>query len=82
MELYNLNKDPGENRNLADEERDILDKLELQMQRWLETKLKKRPDPVRLMANTGLPPLKWVERAGRQFEAGATYEELRKRMGY
>jgi len=79
-ELFNLKRDPGETRNLADEETDIRDELELRMARWVEARLKKRPDPLRLIASIGLPCLKFVENAREQMKTAAptAYEEWRR----
>ena len=82
-ELYNLEKDPGETKNLAVEEEDITKDLEVKMARWLEKELGNRPDPLRLIATAGLPPKEWVKRAAEEFiKEGGTYEEIRMKMGF
>ena len=84
IELFNLKKDSEENHNLVKEEEDIVNHLELQMNRWLESNLGGRPDPLRLASSRGLPPKTWVKNAAKMFteENQATYEEWRKNMGY
>ena len=84
IELYNIVKDPGEENNLAEEERDLTDQLDLKMQRWLEENLDGKPDPLRLISSVGLPPVRWVEREREKFKVRtkASYEEWRKKMGY
>ncbi len=84
IELFNLKNDSEEKNNLAEEETDRVDRLDLQMNRWLEENLKGRPDPLRLISSAGLPPLKWVKKVGEAFaeKTEATYEEWRKKMGY
>lgn len=51
IELYNLNEDPGEVNNLANEDKDMVQKLEFRMARWVEKNLGRKPDPLRLRAN-------------------------------
>ena len=83
VELYNLNNDPGENENLALEERDIVDELDLKMLRWLEKELNGKPDPLRLIVSAGLPSREWVKHAAEEFvKGGGTYEEIRMKMGF
>ena len=83
-ELFNLKNDPKEKHNLADEEKDLADHLELKMNKWLEENLNGKPDPLRLISSAGLPPMKWIKEAGEAFteKSEATYEEWRKMMGY
>lgn len=83
LELYNLTKDPGETKNLASEEEDIVRELELRMTRWLEKELNGKPDPLRLIAAVGLPPKEWVRRATEEYiKGGGIYEEIRMKMGF
>jgi len=79
-ELYNLNRDTGETRNLADDENDIRDELELKMVRWLDMKLRNRLDPLRLIASIGLPSKRSVESAHELMKTKApiAYEEWRR----
>jgi len=65
IELYNLRKDPMETENLAENERDLLDSMELEMTRWLDYQLHGSVDPVRLIVKKGVPALRWVENAYR-----------------
>jgi arylsulfatase A-like enzyme len=48
VELYNLISDPGENRNLADEEPQVVQWLKDRMIRWVENRLSEtgKPDPI------------------------------------
>jgi len=83
VELYNLEKDPEETRNLVLEEEEIVKDLELRMTRWLEKELDNRPDPLRLISGVGLPPKEWVRHAAEEFiKEGGTYEEIRMKMGF
>ncbi len=61
IELFNLKEDPEEKINLYEREKDIRDGLELRLSRWLDDKLKNRPDPIRVQAEKGLPAKRWVE---------------------
>lgn len=61
IELFNLKKDPEEKVNLCDEEKAVRDELELRLSRWLDNKLKNKPDPIRIQTEKGLPAKKWVE---------------------
>lgn len=54
VELYDIQKDPSEETNLADKEADARGELELQYYRWLEEKLGNRPDPLRVEAARGM----------------------------
>ena len=46
IELFNLGLDPLEKKNIADEEPETVDRLELQMTKWLDIELRGRADPV------------------------------------
>lgn len=61
IELYNLKDDPGEEVNLVSKERGVLDDLELRLTRWLDDRLKNRPNPIMVQAEKGLPARRWVE---------------------
>ena len=52
-ELFDLNDDPGEVENLAEAQADRADELETRMMKWVDAKLGKRPDPLRLRAHMG-----------------------------
>jgi len=80
IELYDLETDPGENHNLAEEETDVVDELELRMERWLRKTLGKRIDPLELIVSRGLPVYKWVEAAARREGLIEVYEEWRARV--
>lgn len=60
-ELFNLKEDPEEKVNLYNEKKEIRDELELRLTRWLDEKLKNKPDPIRIQAEKGLPAKRWVE---------------------
>ena len=60
-ELYNLKDDPDEEVSLADKEKDVLDELELRLTRWLDSKLKNKPNPITIQTEKGIPAKKWVE---------------------
>jgi len=48
LELYNLMEDPGENRNLADEEPSLVKALKTRMEAWVERRIQEtgKPDPI------------------------------------
>jgi len=79
-ELYDLEADPGEVRNLAEDEPEVVDKLELRMYRWLRRKLGKRVDPLELIVKEGLPAYRWVRIAAEQTGLLEKYEEWRMRV--
>ena len=79
-ELYDLEADPGEVRNLAEDEPEVVDRLELRMYRWLRRKLGKRVDPLELIVKEGLPAYKWVRIAAEQTGLLEKYEEWRMRV--
>ena len=79
-ELYDLEKDPGETKNLAEKEKDIADKLELKLRRWEEKKLGKKVDPLRVIAERGLPSTKWIRDLIEKNKG--SYEEWREKMGW
>jgi len=55
-ELYDLERDPKEERNLAEDKPDILDAMELRLTRLTEARIGKLPNPVRIQAQrTGAP---------------------------
>ena len=80
IELYDVEKDVGETCNLAEEKPDMVDKLELRMERWLEKNLGKRTDPLRLIVNKGLPVYEWIKRTAEQTGLLKAYEEWRMRV--
>ncbi len=49
-ELFDRKNDPGETRNVAAENKDILAELELRYYRWLDERLGAKPDPLRSAA--------------------------------
>ena len=79
-ELYDLEADPGEVRNLAEDEPEVVDRLELRMYRWLRRKLGKRVDPLELIVKEGLPAYRWVRIAAEQTGLLEKYEEWRMRV--
>lgn len=46
IELFNLKRDPEEKYNLAEEEPEIVERLEIQLSRWLRRNLEDREDPL------------------------------------
>ncbi|HOK30045.1 MAG TPA: hypothetical protein PLH42_05625, partial [bacterium] len=52
---------PDEEVSLADKEKEILDELELRLTRWLDSKLKNKPNPITIQTEKGIPAKKWVE---------------------
>lgn len=79
-ELFDVESDPQEMSNLADSRPDEVDELELRMHRWLENKLGKKQDPLRVIVSTGLPVYDWVKRAAEKTGLAESYEEWRMRV--
>ena len=48
VELYNLIDDPGEDNNVAENEREIVQSLKDRMTRWVDKRLREtgKPDPI------------------------------------
>ncbi len=83
IELYDLNKDPNETKNLAWKETEIVRDLELKMAKWREAELGNKPDPLRLIAAKGLPTKEWISIATEEYiKSKETYEEVRMKMGF
>lgn len=61
-ELYDVRADPDEANNLAETRPDVMEALELQLNRWREGMVGRRPDPVRVQAGFGVPVREWVFR--------------------
>jgi len=80
IELYDMKEDPDETENLASERPEIVDKLELKMERWVRKKLGKRIDPLELIVSHGLPVYRWVESAAKRRGMLKEYEEWRMRI--
>jgi len=80
IELYDLEEDPRETKNLAQDEKDLVDKLELRMYRWLKKNLGKRIDPLELITKEGLPVYRYVRRAAEEAGLLEMYEEWRMRV--
>ena len=79
-ELYDLQSDPKELHNLAEERKEIVDELELKLHRWVAERLGKRTDPLRRIAEKGLPPKKSLKKLLE--EEKGTYDEWRRKMGW
>jgi arylsulfatase A-like enzyme len=80
IELYNMKDDPDETENLASEMPEVVDELELRMERWKRKMLGKRIDPLELIISRGLPSRRWVERAAEREGMMGRYEEWRARI--
>jgi len=80
IELFNLGLDPLEKKNLADEEPETVNRLELQMIKWLDIELGGRADPLALIVSRGLPVYAWVEMVSKQTGLYETYEDWRTRI--
>jgi len=80
IELYDMKENPEETKNLASEEPEIVDELELKMERWLRKKLGKRIDPLELIVSRGLPVYRWVKAAAVKRGMLERYEEWRMRV--
>ena len=59
-ELYHISEDPEEKQDLVDTHPEVRDELELRLNRWRESKLGLRPDPVRVEAQNGVPAKQWI----------------------
>ena len=79
-ELYDMENDPSESANLAEEKSDVIDDLELKMHRWVRASLGKRIDPLELIVSRGLPVYEWVRRAAESEGYTKSYEEWRMRV--
>lgn len=79
-ELYRIDEDPGETVNLAENNSEIVDMLELKMSRWLEAELEGKADPLDLAVSAGLPVYEWVERVAKRTGMLDVYEEWRSRV--
>ncbi|MBC7327218.1 sulfatase [bacterium] len=79
-ELFNLKKDPLEERNLYGIEKDRGDELELELCRWMDGMLGNRPDLIRVQAEKGLPAKLWVERVIK--EMNLSWEQWVERQRY
>ncbi len=80
VELYDMKDDPNETKNLASEMPEVVDRLELRMERWRRNRLGKRIDPLELIVNVGLPSRRWVEAAARRQGMMERYDEWRARI--
>jgi len=80
IELYDLEADPRETCNLAEDELKVVDELELRMHRWLREELGKRVDPLELIVDRGLPVYESVKRVAEQTGLTKSYEEWRMRV--
>jgi len=79
-ELYWLEKDPEEKENLAEKYPEIVDRLEIQLTRWVEEKLGESPDPIRCQLSRGLPGHRWLREALRS--QNLSWEEWFSRQRY
>ena len=80
IELYNLERDPGETKNLADEKPELVDELELRMYRWLRRKLGKRLDPLEVIVSKGLPYYHWIKKIAEEQGMLERYDEWRMKV--
>lgn len=77
LELYNLEEDPGELNNLADEEPQITARFQLKLARWEDAQLGMHIDPLRRITHVGLPSKPWVERRTERKRIERPWEEFR-----
>jgi len=77
LELYNLEEDPAELTNMAYQEPQRAADLELRLRRWEDAQLGRRMDPLRKIAEIGLPSKAWVERVARRRGIEIRWEEFR-----
>ncbi len=76
-ELYNIEDDPSETRNVVETQPDIAARLDLQLRRWEDAQLRGGIDPLRKIVQSGLPSRAWVEQARIQKGLTLSYEEVR-----
>ena len=79
-ELFRIDEDPGETKNLAEVHPEIVDMLELRLSRFLETELEGKVDPLDLAVSRGLPVYEWVESVAKRTGMLDRYEEWRSRV--
>lgn len=58
VEVYDLNRDPAEQNNLAAERPDVLLQLDAMLTSWLSEQLDDRPDPMDEVVAAGLPAVR------------------------
>jgi len=73
--LYNLRKDRFEEKNVYEENKDLGKELLYRLEKWLFINLGKRVDPVKELAQRGIPSLRWVRRS--YIEKGAYSEWIK-----
>jgi hypothetical protein len=66
--------------NLAEDEPEVVDRLELRMTRWLKDELQGRVDPLELTLSHGLPIYDWIEIAAKQTGLLESYKEWRMKI--
>ena len=79
-ELYKIDEDPNETKNLAENHPEIVDMLDLQLARFLESELQGKVDPLDLAVSRGLPVYEWVELVAKRTGMLNVYEEWRSRV--
>jgi len=73
-ELYDLETDPGETANLAEEDPELADFFQRKLDAWVASKLNGRPDPMEVqLREAGLPFRRRIEQILSQ--AGLTWED-------
>ena len=77
LELYDLDEDPGEMRNLAEQMPAQAAELELRLRRWEDAQLRGGVDPLLRIAQAGLPSRPGVEHAAKRRGLDLSYEEYR-----
>jgi arylsulfatase len=75
-ELFDLSRDPGESLNVAADNADVVDHLELALRREWENLLAGHPDPLRQQTFRGVPAQAWLERAKYAGEREGTSEKI------
>jgi len=81
LELFNIDEDPLEKRNLADDEPDLTRQLLSELEAWEEDQLEGKEDPLITAANNTLPPVKWMWELVEKKDGG-NYDQWRQRMGW
>ena len=62
-ELYDLRDDPAEVKNLVDDRPELARDLEYTMDRWIDSRLGNRPNPLRLEAAAGMDGVDMIRSA-------------------
>ncbi|MDP7975713.1 MAG: sulfatase family protein [Thermoprotei archaeon] len=77
LELYDLDNDPKEEKNIINERPELANELELKLRRWEDEQLGPRVDPLKKITESGIPAKSWVENVLKRYNVYDTYEKQR-----